>query len=137
MYEMHLTELNYRFPKGLFIQGGITALLLLVECTLYWYIQGRITNKVWVWLHITGLYLALLVLPLVTIILIMYAGKIYGTSTIFNFIYRFGRIRNFLFWFLTATGHILFILTLIIAFRKKKDNGTDNDAGDVLPGIYN
>lgn len=100
---------------------GVTVAILIAELFTYWIIRRLIARKFLVWVHIIGLLMALVVLPIVFTFFI--------PSLILDL-----DIRRMLNWTILIVGHACFVLVLIDAFKKrKKDQETvASDSPDIL-----
>lgn len=113
----------------------IWSIVLLAEIIVYIKIRKLIYRKLWVWLHVLLVNIALFILPLTAAFL----------ST---FIYdETGNVRSSLFWLLQnfsylifallIVAHLFFALTLIKSFQLKKSARTNDEAPGLLDEFIN
>ena len=96
------------------VEGGITILVLTVECVAFWRVRRKRYWKAFAWVYISLLFCALVALP------------VWGLAVI-RFVYLLSPHVP-LYWYLVALAHVCFILLLVQAyFRQKEFMPTDAD----------
>ena len=99
----------------------IIIMILLAQAITYWKIRKRIARKGFVWGHIGGLLLAFVIAPMA---LTVYATWLSMNSGVGNYgreIIAAGAVLGVLVWASLIIAHICFVLVLIYAFKKRKE----------------
>ncbi|WP_315821635.1 hypothetical protein [Paraflavitalea speifideaquila] len=116
------------------ISQGAFLIILVTEAILYWRIRNRITRKDFVWMHIGGLLLAFVGIPIVFSVFVAFQSLSNGAGEAQSAIARISNINRYLIWAGIIIGHIGFVLVLINAFKKRSDNSdtATSDGQDIL-----
>lgn len=99
-------EITYRFMMKQLGSLVVTLAILLAEVFAYWIIRKLIVRKFLTWIHIIGLLLAFVVLP---IVFVFFKASLKLDPD----------IRGTLHWTFLIVGHSCFVLVLIDVFKKR------------------
>jgi hypothetical protein len=116
------------------ITQGVFLILLVVEAIIYWRIRKRSIRKDLAWLHIGGMLLAFVVIPIFFSVFVAWQGFSNSSGDARSTIVMISTINRYVMWAAIIIGHIGFVMVLINAY-KKRTNETDpntTDGPDIL-----
>jgi len=107
-------------------------LLLWAQAIMYRIIRSRITGKLYAWLHITGIAIAFILIPVlnfVALTVIEYRFNARGSLYVLN------QARFYSFWFFFIISQVFFIAVLVTAFTKKEIIETTEGHTSIFEGM--
>jgi hypothetical protein len=110
-----------------FIYSGVVAM----ECVFYWVFRHRLQGRQWIRLHIILLYVAFIMLRLLTFVIIFIAGFT-NTPALYEFFSTTRDARYVLYWSVIVAGHLCFIVTIVKTFKFNSPRQEVHESPDLL-----
>lgn len=110
-----------RIYRNQLISQGVLIIILLAEAITYWKVRTRIKRKRLVWIHIAGLLLPFAVMPIAYTSFNIWLATQVVAADYSDKIRNVGVVQSILMWTCVIVGHICFVMVLIDAFRKRKE----------------
>jgi hypothetical protein len=107
------------------ISFSVPVLILTAECIVYWFLRKKKIRKLLIRMHISLLYFALILLPILHVFVLFYLEKSMYMGLLFN-------IKFLVYWSCIIISHLFFIAVLINGFRPRKEQKPESDTSDIL-----
>jgi hypothetical protein len=103
----------------------LSVIVVIIEAMVYWYRRYKIPNKAWVHVHVWTLFVATILIPLATAVMIPVLSKMYSPDLYDNTLSNILTIRHYVYWGLLAIGHIFFIATIVRSLQLKESESNE------------
>ena len=96
------------FYQAVFVQFIVVILVLIAEAFIYYFFRKKIVNRLWAMLHISLLYVALILIPVILVFLGPVLTQIFTRADYNNSWRQVIIIKTILFWSALIVGHAFF-----------------------------
>ena len=121
------------FYQAVFVQFIVVILVLIAEAFIYYFFRKKIVNRLWAMLHISLLYVALILIPVILVFLGPVLTQIFTRADYNNSWRQVIIIKTILFWSALIVGHAFFILTIAKGHSLKNVTSKQrNESSDLL-----
>lgn len=105
--------------------------IMAAEMIVYWYRRHYIPNKTWVHIHVWSVFLAVIVLRVVTSVLVYILLRKQSEGEYFDItdFHLIIDIQEYTFWGLIIIGHIFFIATIVRSLALQKERESNDNSG--------
>jgi len=104
----------------IFLTWLIIVAVLTGEALFYWFNRWRITRRSWATVHISLLYLGLLVVPVVYVATIFYLRYNENSTAYYELAIQLAKIQGYVILVSLVAAHLFFIATIIRTLLTRK-----------------